>query len=200
MNIIEELRSLDMNDPGRWPLPIRIAAIVIVLGACSALGVWQFVVKSEIPDLEQAEREELELRANFERKQSRAANLEAYEQQLETIERDFGTMLQKLPGETEVDNLLEDISRTALSVGLVDKVFDVQGEVPREFYAELPIQLSYEGSYHEIGAFISEIAALNRIVTLHDVRITPLSIDGDQENLQFTAVARTYRYLEEEAG
>jgi type IV pilus assembly protein PilO len=112
MNLLEELRSLDINEPGRWPLPFRVAAIVILLCGFSALGIWQFVVKTEIPELERRQLEETELRANFERKQSRAANFDAYREQLAAIERDFGTMLLKLPGQTEVDNLLEDISRT----------------------------------------------------------------------------------------
>jgi len=199
MNLLEELRSLDINEPGRWPLPFRIAAIVIILCVFSALGIWQFVVKTQIPELERREREELELRASFEQKQSRAANFDAYREQLAAIERDFGTMLRKLPGQTEVDNLLEDITRTALGVGLVERVFDPQNEIPREFYAELPIQLRYEGSYHEIGQFISEVAAMPRIVTLHDIQITPLAVDGETELLQFTAQARTYRYLDEES-
>jgi type IV pilus assembly protein PilO len=199
MNVLEELRSLDINEPGRWPLPFRIAAIVIVLVAVSALGIWQYVVKTEIPELERTETEELELRANFERKQSRAANFDAYKEQLDTIERDFGTMLRKLPGETEVPQLLEDISRTAQGVGLVERLFDPQNEIQREFYAELPIRLRYEGSYHEIGQFISEVAAMPRIVTLHDIQITRIEVDDENDRLQFVATAKTYRYLDEEA-
>lgn len=199
MNVMEELRSLDMNEPGRWPLPFRAAAVVLVLVLVSAGGIWQFVVKTEIPDLEQAERQEQELRASFEQKQSRAANFDAYREQLAAIERDFNTMLRKLPGQTEVPDLLENISRTALGAGLVERLFDPQSEIQRDFYAELPIELRYEGSYHEIGRFISDVAALPRIVTLHDIRITPIAIDSEPEQLQFTATAKTYRYLEEES-
>jgi type IV pilus assembly protein PilO len=195
---MEELRSLDMQEPGRWPLPFRVAAIVLVLVLCTAGGVWQFVVKTEIPDLEQEVREEQNLRASFEQKQSRAANLDAYANQLAAIERDFNTMLGKLPGRTEVPNLLDDISRTAQGVGLTQRVFDPQSEIERDFYAELPIQLTYEGTYHEIGLFISEIAALPRIVTLHNIRIEPLNTNAESEALRFQATARTYRYLEEE--
>lgn len=200
MNFLEELRSLDINEPGRWPLPFRVAAIVILLCGLSTLGIWQFVVKTEIPELERRALEETELKANFERKQSRAANFDAYREQLEVIERDFGTMLRKLPGETEVADLIEDIARTANGVGLVERDFDsTQGEVRREFYAEMPIRLRYEGSYHEIGQFISQIAALPRIVTLHDIQITPITVNGETERLQFVATARTYRYLDEES-
>jgi type IV pilus assembly protein PilO len=199
MNVLEELRSLDINEPGRWPLPFRIAAVVIVLTGISALGIWHFVVKDEIPELEQLVQDEQDRQDLFEELQGRAVNLDAYKEQLATIERDFGTMLQKLPGRTEVPNLLEDISRTALGVGLTQKHFDPQNVVNRDFYAELPIQLRYEGTYHEIGLYISDVAALSRIVTLHDIRISRLSPMNEPERLQFDATAKTYRYLDEES-
>jgi type IV pilus assembly protein PilO len=198
MNIIEELRSLDTSDPGRWPLPFRIAAVVLVLIAVTALGIWQMVIKVEIPELETAERQEQELRANFEQKQRRAANFDAYRNQLAEIERDFGTMLRQLPGQTEVDSLLEDISQTALASGLEEKLFQPRAEAPQDFYAELPIRLRYTGSYHELAEFVSGVAALPRIVTLHDIRITPVSISGEEE-LQLDVTGKTYRYLDEES-
>lgn len=197
MNVIEELRSLDTNDPGRWPLPFRVAAVVLVLVLIAAGGIWQFVVKVEIPELDAAQRQEQELKTSFETKQRRAANFDAYRNQLAEIERDFGTMLRQLPGQTEVDSLLEDISQTALAAGLVEVAFQPQAEVPQDFYAELPIRLRYTGSYHEIGDFISGVAALPRIVTLHDIRITPVSNDG--EELQLEVTGKTYRYLDEES-
>ncbi len=198
MNVIEELRSLDTSDPGRWPLPFRIAAVVLVLVAVSALGIWQMVIKVEIPELEAAERQEQELRASFEQKQRRAANFDAYRNQLAEIERDFGTMLRQLPGQTEVDSLLEDISQTALASGLDEKLFQPRVEAPQDFYAELPIRLRYTGSYHELGEFVSGVAALPRIVTLHDIRVTPVEINGDEE-LQLDVTGKTYRYLDEES-
>ncbi len=197
MNVIEELRSLDTSDPGRWPLPFRIAAVVLVLVAVSALGIWQMVIKVEIPELEAAERQEQELRANFEQKQRRAANFDAYRNQLAEIERDFGTMLRQLPGQTEVDSLLEDISQTALASGLEEKLFQPRAEAPQDFYAELPIRLRYTGSYHELAEFVSGVAALPRIVTLHDIRVTPVSVNGVAE-LQLDVTGKTYRYLDEE--
>lgn len=200
MNVIEELRSLDVNEPGRWPLPFRIAAVVIVFAGLSALGIWQFVVKDEIPELEQLAQDEQDRRDLFEELQDKAANLDAYKEQLATIERDFGTMLQKLPGKTEVPNLVDDISRTAQAVGLEQKIFDpADNEIKRDFYAELPIQLRYVGTYHEIGTFISEVAALPRIVTLHDIQITRQSAQNEPEELLFNATAKTYRYLDEES-
>jgi type IV pilus assembly protein PilO len=197
MNLIEELRSLDTNDPGRWPLPFRVAAVVIVLVLIAVGGIWQFVVKVEIPDLEAAQRQEQELRTSFETKQRRAANFDAYRNQLAEIERDFGTMLRQLPGQTEVDSLLEDVSQTALAAGLVERLFQPAPEVPQDFYAELPIRLRYTGSYHEIGDFVSGVAALPRIVTLHDIRITPVNPSG--EELQLEVTGKTYRYLDEES-
>lgn len=196
MNVLEELRSLDTSDPGRWPLLFRIAAVALILVVVTSLGVWQFVIKVEIPELERAEQDEQRLRASFEEKQEMAANFDAYRNQLAEIERDFGTMLRQLPGETEVESLLEDISQTALGAGLEEKLFQPRPEVPQDFYAELPIRLRYTGSYHELGQFVSGVAALPRIVTLHDIRITPVSSSG--ASLQLDVTGKTYRYLDEE--
>jgi type IV pilus assembly protein PilO len=197
MNVMEELRSLDINEPGRWPLPFRVAAIVLILVLISALGVWQFVIKTVVPELERAERQELELRQSFEDKQRKAANFDDYLAQLDAIERDFGTMLRQLPGKTEVPNLLEDISQTALAAGLDVRLFEPAAETRKDFYAELPIRLRYIGGYHELAQFISGVAALSRIVTLHDIRITPVSAQ-DSSQLQLDVTAKTYRYLDEE--
>ncbi|MGW8368391.1 MAG: type 4a pilus biogenesis protein PilO [Gammaproteobacteria bacterium] len=198
MNLLEELRSIDPNDPGRWPLAFRVAVAVIVFVGVSAFGIWRFVVSTEVDQLRTAEEREVELRASFENKQRRAANFDAYKTQLAEIERDFGTMLRQLPGETEVESLLEDIAQTALQAGLEEKLFQPTGEVPRDFYAELPIRLRYTGSYHEMGNFVSGVAGLPRIVTLHDVKITPLNLDGEEERLQLEVTGKTYRYLDEE--
>ena len=197
MNVVEELRALDINEPGRWPLPFRIAAVALVFVLISALGIWQMVVKAEIPDLEQAQREEQELMASFEQKQRRAANFDAYRNQLAEIQRDFGAMLRQLPGETEIANLLEDISQTGLAAGLDERLFQPAPEVAQDFYAEYPINLRYIGSFHELAEFVSGVAALPRIVTLHDIRITPIDVSGDEE-LQLDVIAKTYRYLDEE--
>ena len=198
MAFMEELRALDVNEPGRWPIAFRMGAVGIVLVLVTALGIWQFVVKSEIPELEVARNDEVGLKESFEAKQRKAANFDDFLNQLETIERDFGTMLGQLPGRAEVANLLEDISQTALAAGLDQRLFQKGNEVSRDFYAELPIQLTYLGSYHELGRFISDVAALSRIVTLHDIRITPVSIEGEEE-LQLDVTAKTYRYLGDEA-
>lgn len=198
MNLIEELRTLDTNDPGRWPLLFRVVAVSIVFVAVLSGAVYMFVVKTEIPLLERAERQEMELRATFEDKQRRAANFDAYREQLAEIERDFGAMLRQLPGRTEVPNLLVDISQTGLAAGLEEQLFQPMGEVQREFYAELPIKIRLSGSYHELGEFVSGIAGLPRIVTLHDIAISPVSADIYDE-LTLDVTAKTYRYLDEEA-
>jgi type IV pilus assembly protein PilO len=195
MSIVDELRSLDTSDPGRWPLPIRIGAVALVFAAVVAAGIYWFVVQEEMPLLE---RDERDLRAQFEDKQRKAANFDAYRQQLAEIERDFGAMLRQLPGKTEVPSLLVDISQTALGAGLEELEFTPTGEIQRDFYAELPIRLRYTGSYHELGNFVSGIAALPRIVTLHDITIRPVNAQ-DPDNLTLTVTAKTYRYLDEEA-
>ena len=198
MNLIEELQSLDANDVGRWPLPFRIAVIIIVFALVSGLGVYWFIVKDKAPLLERAQGEEQELRLTFENKQRKAANYDAYKAQLSQIEQSFGTMLRQLPGETEIPSLIVDISQTGLAAGLQEKLFVPQAEVPRDFYAEKPIKIRLTGSYHEIGNFVSGIAALPRIVTLHDINIAPESKDSF-DNLSMEVTAKTYRYIDEEA-
>jgi type IV pilus assembly protein PilO len=198
MSIVDDLRSLDTNDPGRWPLPFRIGAIALVFVALVAVGIYMFVVKEEMPLLRRAEQEEQELRAQFEDRQRKAANFDAYRVQLADIERDFGAMLRQLPGKTEVPNLLVDISQTGLGAGLEERLFQPTGEVQRDFYAELPIRLRYTGSYHELGNFVSGIAALPRIVTLHDISIRAADTSVPDE-LTLDVTAKTYRYLDEEA-
>jgi len=198
MSIVDELRSLDTSDPGRWPLPIRAGAVTIVFAAAVAFGIYMFVIQQEMPGLRAAESQEIDLRAQFEDRQRKAANFDAYRAQLAEIERDFGAMLRQLPGKTEVPSLLVDISQTGLGAGLEEQTFTPTGEIQKDFYAELPIKLRYTGSYHELGNFVSGIAALPRIVTLHDISIRPVNGDNPDE-LTLDVTAKTYRYLDEEA-
>ena len=198
MNLIEELQSLDANDVGRWPLLFRAAVIVVVFVLVTGLGIYWFIVKDKAPQLERAQGEEVELSLTFENKQKKAANYDAYKAQLEQIEQSFGTMLRQLPGETEIPSLLVDISQTGLAAGLQEKLFVPQPEIPKDFYAEKPIKIRLTGSYHEIGNFVSGIAAQPRIVTLHDINITPESQEGF-DNLSMEVTAQTYRYIDEEA-
>jgi type IV pilus assembly protein PilO len=198
MNLVEELQSLDANDVGRWPLPFRVAVIVIVFVLVTGLGQYWFIIKDKAPQLERKRAEEVDLRITFENKQDKAANYQAYEDQLEEIKESFGTMLRQLPGETEIPSLIVDISQTGLAAGLQEKLFVPQPEIPKDFYAEKPIKIRLTGSYHEIGNFVSGIAALPRIVTLHDINITPESTEGF-DNLSMEVTAKTYRYIDEEA-
>ena len=197
MNLVEELQSLDANDVGRWPLPFRVAVIAIVFLLVTGLGIYWFIVKDKAPQLERAQAEEQELRTAFENKQRKAANYDAYKNQLAEIEQSFGTMLRQLPGETEIPSLIVDISQTGLAAGLQEKLFQPQNEIPRDFYAEKPIRIRLSGGYHEIANFVSGIAALPRIVTLHNIDITPETTESfDRLSLEVTA--KTYRYLDED--
>jgi type IV pilus assembly protein PilO len=197
MNLLEELRALDPRDPGRWPLPIRAGAVGVAFVALSLLGIYLFVWDEQRPELQRRQAEEQQLRQEFRDKHSKAINLEVYKQQLKDIERSFGALLRQLPGKTEVPNLLVDISQTGLAAGLQEKLFQPEPEVKKDFYAELPIKIRLTGSYHQFGEFVSGIAALPRIVTLHDIDIKPDNKDAyDQLSLELTA--KTYRYMDEE--
>lgn len=197
MNLIEELKTLDYRDPGRWPLPVRVGAIALAFVVASLLFSWLFVYKDKQPELEQKQVEEQQLRSTFREKHLKAVNLEIYEQQLKDIERSFGALLRQLPGKTEVPSLLVDISQTGVAAGLQEKLFQPAPEEKKDFYAELPIKIRLSGSFHEFGEFVSGIAALPRIVTLHNIEIKPDSKDQyDQLTLDLTA--RTYRYLDEQ--
>jgi type IV pilus assembly protein PilO len=199
VSIIDDLRTLDTSDPGRWPLPIRVGAVALTFVAVAAIGIYMFVIQEEVPLLERAQQEEVDLRGQFEDRQRKAANFDAYRAQLAEIERDFGAMLRQLPGRTEVPSLLVDISQTGLGAGLEEQLFQPTGEIQKDFYAELPIKLRYTGNYHELGNFVSGIAALPRIVTLHDITIRRVSTEGSPDELALDVTAKTYRYLDEES-
>jgi len=197
MNFFDQLRSLDPRDVGRWPLPVRGFFVALAFVVVAGLGWYMFVWDDDRPVLQKAEQDELDLRAQFETKQQRAANLEAYKLQLGEMERSFGAMLRQLPGKTEVPNLLVDISQTGLAAGLSEKLFQPGAEKSNGFYAELPIHIRLVGSYHEFGSFVSGIAALPRIVTLSDISITPVD-NKSYDNLTMDVTAKTYRYIEDE--
>lgn len=197
MNVIEELQSLDVNDVGRWPLPFRIAVIVLVFVGVLGLGIYFTIIKDKAPQLAKAEADEQTYRTTFENRQRKAANYDAYKEQLADIERSFGTMLRQLPGETEIPSLIVDISQTGLAAGLQERLFAPQNEIPRDFYAEKPIRIRLTGGYHEIANFVSGIAALPRIVTLHNINITSVGERGTYNELSMEVTAKTYRYIEE---
>ncbi|MEE8427838.1 MAG: type 4a pilus biogenesis protein PilO [Woeseiaceae bacterium] len=198
MNLVDDLRNLDVNDVGRWPLLFRAGVILLVFLMVAGLGIYWFIIEDAAPQLKRAQNDEQTLRVTFENKQRKAANYDAYKAQLSQIEQSFGTMLRQLPGETEIPSLIVDISQTGLAAGLQEKLFQPQSEIPRDFYAEKPIRIRLSGGYHEIANFVSGVAALPRIVTLHNINITPEE-RGSYDVLSLDVMAKTYRYIEEEA-
>jgi type IV pilus assembly protein PilO len=197
MNLIEELRSLDPRDPGRWPLVVHIAAVAVVFVVLSIGFTYLFVWNEMSDQLNREKTEEQGLRGEFKTKHAKAVNLAVYKQQLQDIERSFGALLRQLPGKTEVPSLLVDISQTGQSAGLSQKLFQPQPEVKKDFYAEQPIKIRLTGSYHQFGEFVSGIAALPRIVTLHDIEIKSEARDA-YDQLQLDVTAKTYRYLDDD--
>jgi len=212
MTFVEQLKQLDFKDLGRWPFLFRALGVLIVLIITTLLLVWYFVwgENGNRPELLKAQAEQRSLWSTFDEKQRKAANLEAYRQQLAEIERTFGAMLRQLPGKTEVPSLLVDISQTGLAAGLQERLFQPGSENKQDFYAELPIKIQLTGGYHEFGQFVSGIAALPRIVTLHDIEITRggtrasssrRGAPAPTDQLTLNLTAKTYRYLDEgEAG
>jgi len=203
--LLDQLRSIDPKDPGRWPLPVRAFFVLLVFVVLGSVFWYMLVWNEDRPILQKAEADELDLKTQFENKQQRAANLDAYKAQLAEMERSFGAMLRQLPGKTEVPSLLVDISQTGLAAGLQEKLFQPGSEKSNGFYAELPIKIKLVGSYHQFGAFVSGIAALPRIVTLHDIEIAPLKEGSGEkstnyDNLVMDVTAKTYRYIEDEGG
>ncbi|HXB18753.1 MAG TPA: type 4a pilus biogenesis protein PilO [Steroidobacteraceae bacterium] len=197
MNVLEELRSLDPRDPGRWPFVFRAGAVLAAFVVASIGLTYYFVWSEQRPELQQHEAEEQALRAEFKTKHAKAVNLEVYKQQLKDIERSFGALLRQLPGKTEVPSLLVDISQTGLAAGLQEKLFQPEAEVKKDFYAEKPIKIRLSGTYHQFGEFVSGIAALPRIVTLDEISIRPDNKDA-YDALSMDLTAKTYRYLDED--
>lgn len=192
MNLSEVNWELDAA--GTWPLPLKIGTVIIV--CLIAVGLWiKLDTLDQLDALELVEKKEIELKGTFELKQKKAVNLEAYKEQLKEIEETFGTMLRQLPDKTEVANLLVDVSQTGLASGLEFELFKPQEELKQEFYAELPINIRVIGAYEEFGAFISGLASLPRIVTIHNVNIKPLKDGADMMTMD--AVVKTYRYLDD---
>jgi type IV pilus assembly protein PilO len=197
-NLLDQIRELDPNDPGRWPAAFRIGAIGLIFLIATIGMVYFWAWQSKKPELDKAKAEEQTLLSTLESKARKAANLDAYKAQLAEMEQSFGAMLRKLPNKTEVPNLLTDISQQGSGAGLEQRLFQPGQQIMKDFYAELPIKMRLTGTYHSIGAFVSGIAALPRIVTLHDVEITSASKERGVDQLQLDVTAKTYRYLDEE--
>ncbi|MEE9422813.1 MAG: type 4a pilus biogenesis protein PilO [Gammaproteobacteria bacterium] len=193
---LSELNDLDLSNIAGWPLPARIMLIGILFVSVLALG-YYLDIKDQRASLQKSESTESELRSTFEVRAKKAANMEAYEQQLAEMTESFGAMLRQLPNKTEVADLLVDISQSGLASGLEFELFKPQDELPKEFYAELPISIRVKGSYHEFGAFVSSVAALPRIVTVHDINIVP-GKEEESGTLTMDLLAKTYRYMDDE--
>ncbi|PCH65972.1 MAG: pilus assembly protein PilO [Gammaproteobacteria bacterium] len=190
------LSELDFNESGEWPFIIKLLAIILL---CLAIwgGGYYFIIKDKQTELLGLEQKEVQLKNEFETKTAKAINLEAYKKQMVEMKTTFASMLKQLPRKSEVADLLIDISRTGLINGLQFELFKPEGERPVDFYAELPITMKVTGTYHQFGEFVSGIAALPRIVTLHNLTMLPLGKDSDKMSLSITA--KTYRYFDQES-
>ena len=194
MNWVEQLNQLNFRDIGGWPGPFKIGLLAVIFLGILLAAAW-FVWRPEWNDLESGKQEEAKLKETFMQKKKLAVNLEAYERQLRDIEQAFGTLLKQLPRKSEMDALITDINQAGLARGLQFELFKPStSETLSEFYAELPVNIRVTGDYHSLGAFASDVAKLPRIVLLKDLN---LSVNKDAF-LVMDAVARTYRYLDDE--
>ena len=187
---LDELRNLDLKDMSALPLPVKIVGVAVICLLILGAGYW-FVIADELTEREVAEQQEQSLRQTYLTKKLLAINIDIYRKQMEEIQESFGSLLRQLPNTTEVPDLLVDITQAGLGRGLEFSLFRPEAERPKDFYAELPISLAVSGSYHELAQFISDVAALPRIVTFGDI-----SISGTGGKLSMQATARTYRYLD----
>jgi len=193
---LDDLKNLDINNLSSWPLPIKVVAIALLCFGILGAGYW-FFIQPELETLERAEQQEQSLRKQYLDKKALAINLPAYKQQMQEMEQTFGSLLRQLPNTTEVPDLLVDITQAGLGRGLEFALFKPEPEQRKDFYAELPISIAVIGSYHEIASFISDVAALPRIVTFGDIQI-----EGKErtQKLSMKAKAKTYRYIEDGVG
>ncbi|QFU77514.1 pilus assembly protein PilP [Halioglobus maricola] len=183
-----DINDLDFENVGSWPFAIKFIVWAVVLVAVLAGG-YYYHIEDLQKQLVKVEKQEQKLKKDFEKKAFQAANLDAYRKQLAEMEETFGALVSQLPSNTEVPGLLEDITNKGLLNGLAISSIDLKAERAREFYVELPIAIQASGSFHDLGAFVSGLAALPRIVTLHD-----FAISGNANNLKMSITAKTYRY------
>lgn len=202
MNFEELQNHLEPDNIGSAPLSVRMGVISILCVAIIIAGFW-FITRDQLSALESHEIKEFELKEEFKIKASQAAKLELYKEQLAEMNATFGALLRQLPEKTDVESLLVDVSQTGLASGLEMKKFKPSAEEKKGFYAELPINLEVLGSFHQLATFISGIAALPRIVTISEMKLEPIKKDGkgsedSADKLKMSAIARTYRYLQED--
>jgi len=193
--IAEEFQSLNPNDVGAWPVIPRVT-VLLALFAGILVGGWFLFWSEQLETLDGRRQEETKLKDEFVNKKQQAINLDLYKQQLNEIDRSFGALLKQLPNKAEVEALLVEINQAGLGRGLSFELFRPGGEVVRDFYAELPVTVRLTGSYHDFGAFASDIGKLPRIVTLNNIVIAPPA--GRDGTLVLDATVKTFRYLDEE--
>lgn len=198
MSILDDLRRADINNLGSAPLPVQMVFAGILFAVICGLG-WYLYFKPEHERFDSLVRKEQDLRRSFEQKQERAANLQAYREQLQQIELVLQQMLRQLPSRTEIPDLLVDISQTALAAGIQNELFQPQPELTRDFYAEKPILLRMVGTYHQFGEFVSGVASLPRVVilTMHDITLRINEAQGPGV-LTLEGTVKTYRYLDDD--
>jgi len=189
---LDDLKNIDINNLGSWPVPIKIGGILVVCAIVLFAGFW-FLIQGELEQYSEAQLKEEGLRETYMNKKALAINLPAYKEQMEEMEQTFGSLLRQLPNTTEVPDLLVDITQAGLGRGLEFALFRPEKELPKDFYAEMPISVEVRGSYHELAQFVSDVAALPRIVTFGDIAISA----GKDNKLTMSAKAKTYRYMEE---
>jgi type IV pilus assembly protein PilO len=191
----EQFSNLDPENIGNWPILVRSLIVLVVCAAVLGSG-YYFDTQHQQIQLDSVVAEEEGLWTKIEQKQLKAANLEDYKAQMVEMEESFGTMLRQLPSKNEVADLLVDITQTGLASGLEFELFKPDKELPKEFYAELPITVSVNGNYHNLGQFVGGVAALPRIVTIHDIQLKVS--DNVTRRLTMKATAKTYRYLDDD--
>lgn len=203
MNLSEiNLSDFDLREAGDWPLAGKAVLVVLIIAAMLGAG-YYFIINDQLNALDEATRKEQALRQEFIEKWSVVANLEAFRQQLKLMEKDLETLLRQLPTGTEMPNLLDDVSNTGKKNGLEFELFKPEPEQPKDFYAAKPITIKARGTYHQFGAFVSDVAALSRIVTLENATlVNPASKTGKAANvpLSIDATLQTYRYMDELGG
>jgi type IV pilus assembly protein PilO len=200
--MLNELRDLDFNDIGSAPTSVRYIILGFLLVIILAIGYF-LLIKAKTEQLELVQKKEVALRVEFENKQEKAANLEAYEAQLAEMQELLETMFRQLPSKTEMDKLLVDVSQTALGAGIDVQLFQPNAETLHDFYAERPISIRMLGDYHQFGEFVSGVASLPRVVilTMHDISLrkaTNQDIGGGDGRLILEGTVKTYRYIDEE--
>ena len=188
---LSELNNLDFSNMGSWPVPAK-TALMLLLAALIAGAWYYFDTREQFVVLERYQKEEGALRSEFLVKQDKVLNLEVYKKQLEEMKLDFAVMLRQLPDKSEIADLLVDVSQTGLASGLEFELFQPLSELEKDFYVELPIKIKVVGDYHEFGEFVSGLAALPRIITMHDIKITKT---GKRADLLMETTAKTYRYI-----